>query len=369
MTRNQFAGAFVVPDVTYSEADLKILWRCAFLRCLAVGAATEDAHDCAQDAIVALIARPDVEFPKAWVATVAYHRYVDLNRQRARERCVGLVPMPVTGAVDPPGPEEQVVSRIHASWLVAMMKRLPASTRMVCCAVGMNSSRLDIISKLSLTDRAVESHLTRARRLLRSLSLLVVAFVVALGRALRGAFPASKPVAVALLAPSIAVMLILGGSEPPLAVSSPDSAPQTAEPGWRPSRLPGTGNQPLGTTTDQAPSGLSPLPAPDAVPPPAGVGTGMGTPGPDATVTPDMPALPVRPPPVQIPSVDLPALPAGLPAVQVPSPPVEPPPIQLPPLPVEPPVNGPASPAEPPLELPVAETPTLPLPPPGIPGR
>jgi DNA-directed RNA polymerase specialized sigma24 family protein len=390
MRRNPVAGTVVAPDVTYSEADLKILWQRAFLRCRAVGAATEDARDCAQDAIVELIARPDVKLPKAWVATVAYHRYVDLSRQQARERCVGLVPMPVTGAADQPGPEELVVSRVHASWLVKMMKRLPVSTRMVCYAVGKRVSRLDIIKELSLTDRAVESHLTRARRLLRSLSLLAAAFAVTFGRTLRRALPASKSVAVtALLAPSIAVMLILGGSEPPLAASTLDPAPQ---PGWRPAQPPsGTGNPLLGTTTDQAPNGLSPLPAPDAAPPP--VGAGMGTPGADATATDtpvppplaqipsaDLPALPAGPPAVQVPPlpadlppVQVPPLPLDPPAVQVPPLPVEPPPLQVPPLPVEPPplqvpsVDVPTLPIQPPLEAPVVgETPTLPLP--GVPG-
>lgn len=371
-----------MPGVTYSEADLEILRRRAFLRCRALGASTEDAHDCAQDAITELIAHPDIEYPKAWVATVAYHRYVDLGRQRARENCVGLVPMPQTRAADQPGPEEQAVGRAHASWLIRRaMESLPASTRKVCCAVIKGMSRLEIINQLNLTDRAVESHLTRARRLLRSLSLLAIAFAVALGRVVRRALPASKPAAaVALLAPSIAVMLILSPSEPPLAAlplgSAPQgSAPQTAEPGWwRPAQPPSsTGNPSLGTTPAQAPSGLSPLPTPDAVPPPADAG--MGAPSPDATQTPDTPTLPVQPPPAQIPSADLPALPAGPPAVQVPPLPVEPPPVQLPPveplpLPVEPPpvqvpIDVPTLPIESPV---VGQTPTLPLPLPGIPG-
>jgi DNA-directed RNA polymerase specialized sigma24 family protein len=298
MEMSRSPGTATIPVVTYADAGLEILWQRAFLRCRAVGASVEDAHDCAQDAITELFAHPDVEHPKAWVATVAYHRYVDLCRKRGREHCVGLVPVPTAGAADLPGPEEQAVGRAHAYWLVGVMKRWPASTRAVCSAVGAGMSRLEIVNRLGLTDRAVESHLTRARRSLRGLSLLAVtsAFAVMLGRAIRRIAPAGKPVTTAaLLVPSVVVMLMLGGGEPARDTRAGAMAPQPAEPRQHPAQpSPGTSYPPLGTASDQAPNGSSPPT------------TGIGLPGLDA---PDLPDLPIELPPIQLPPMDLPALP------------------------------------------------------------
>jgi len=324
--------------VTYVETDLEILWRRAFLRCRTAGASVDDARDCAQDAITELLASSDVEHPKAWVAAVALHRYIDLCRHRGRERCVGLVPMPATGAADLPGPEEQAVGRAHARWLIAdAMQRLPASTRKVCSAVGKGVPQFVIEKRLGLTSRAVESHLTRARRLLRTLSLLAVTFAVTIGRAIRLAAPASKPAtATALLVPSVVVMLILGGSEPPAGARPEASAPSAAQPGQLPAQpRPSTGNPPPGNAADHSPGGAPPPPDPAA--------PSSDAPGPDATATPD---APIEPPMAQAPGVGIPALPAEPPLVPVPG------------------VDLPALPAEPPLvQTPELQTPTLPLPP------
>jgi DNA-directed RNA polymerase specialized sigma24 family protein len=338
--------------VTYVEADLEILWRRAFLRCRAAGASVDDAADCAQDAITELLARSDVKHPKAWVATVALHRYIDLCRRLGREHSVGLVPMPATGATDLPGPEEQAVGRAHARWLVGAMKSWPASTRLVCFAVNDavndNVPRDVIVERLGLTSRAVESHLTRARRLLRTLSLLGAAIAVTIGRAIRAAAPASKPVtAAALLVPSaVVVMLILGGSEPPARSRPEASTPHSAEPGPFPAQparpQPATGNSPRDLAADQVPGGAPPQPDP------AAPSTGTGAPGLEAPSTPDTPATPAEPPSVPVPGVDVPALPVEPPPL-IQAPALEPPELPLPPtaslptaslLPVSPPLPG-----------------------------
>jgi DNA-directed RNA polymerase specialized sigma24 family protein len=297
--------------VTYAEADLEILWQRAFLRCRAAGASAEDARDCAQDAIAELFAHPDVERPKAWVATVAFHRYIDLRRQRGREPCVGLVPAPAAGATDLPGPEEQAVGRAHAQWLVGAMSRWPASTRAVCSAVGAGMSRPEIVDRLGITNRAVESHLTRARRLLRTLSLLAAAFVVIPGRAIRLAVPAGKPlITTALLVPSAAAMLILGGGGHALDPPSPQAAEL-----WRhPAQPPPVTSAPVpGTTSGQVPNG-SPRSATSGPPAPS---AGTGAAGTEATATPDLPAPRIAPPLAQVPLGAPPALPIEPPSIQV----------------------------------------------------
>jgi len=155
----------------YRPADLELLRRAAFGRCRAAGASVEDAQDCAQDAIASLLAHPEVEHAKSWVATVAYRRYVDACRLRGREGSAGLMPAAAGTTAEPAGPEEEVVGRAHARWLVGTLVRLPASTRSVCSAIGTGMARHEVADQLGLTDRAVESHLTRARRSLRTLSL------------------------------------------------------------------------------------------------------------------------------------------------------------------------------------------------------
>jgi RNA polymerase sigma factor (sigma-70 family) len=325
--------------VSYSPAELEVFRRCAFGRCRAAGAEVEDAEDCAQDAVAALLAQTGVLRPKAWVATVAYHRYVDLCRLRQRESTAGLVPQPDTRRPAMAGPEDEVVDRVHARWLVRAMHVLPVTTRAVCLEVAGGGSHRGIAGRLGMTDRAVESHLTRARRSLRGLSLLTAA-VVALGRlAHRGS--TGKSLAAGLV-PSLVLALAVGGGAPstdvdagpPPGRTAPDAAPQVATPGRR---LPGAAGAHLTTGGSPRVSITVPDTGPDTAP---GTGRPSRT---RITVSPGaLPPLPLPLPP--LPDVTLP--------------PVPPPPV--PPLPLPPIVVPPQLPPEPPLE-------PLPGLPPGLP--
>jgi DNA-binding CsgD family transcriptional regulator len=76
-------------------------------------------------------------------------------------------------------PAEVVADRDQAEWLVASLRHLPKTTREICLAVGQGASREQVAKEFGLTDRAVESHLTRARRLLRGLRIAVLVPVLA----------------------------------------------------------------------------------------------------------------------------------------------------------------------------------------------
>lgn len=254
---------FGVTDPT--PLPLDVLWSVAFRRCRVAGAPPEDAQDCAQDAIAELLARPDdVDSPKAWVATVACRRYIDLCRLRAKERTAGLAPTPAGRIPDAINPEELAVGRAYARWAVGRMRRWPKPTRAVCATLAAGMSRPEISRRLGLTHRALESHLTRARRLLRALGLLAVA-AIALGRALRAAAPAGSPAAAAAL-PSVAVLFLVGnvigglrpddGSGTP-AGATPPAAVHATTPPPSPTGPPRHDPRPAG-----APTPATALPAP-----------------------------------------------------------------------------------------------------------
>jgi len=304
--------------VTYSPADLELLRRVAFGRCRAAGASVEDAQDCAQDAIASLLGSRDVEHPRAWIATVAYHRYVDVCRLRGREGSAGLMPTAAARISEPAGPEEEVVGRAHAHWLVGAMRGLPASTRSVCSAVGNGLPRQEVADRLGLTDRAVESHLTRARRSLRALSLLAAAAVLALGRVLRKVAPAGKPMAAVVVVPSLALVVVVGGDThwdneagpdrptpadvrpvPGLPVAEQD-APSPA-PTTRPAEVPAGGVPGVDTPSGDLPGvGVPGVDVP-----------GVDVPGVDVpSVGVRLPSAPAAPGVPRVPSPELPALPA-----------------------------------------------------------
>ncbi len=327
--------------MTYTAAELEVFRRAAFGRCRAAGATVEDAQDCAQDAVAGLLAQSEVRHPKAWVATVAYHRYVDVCRLRDRESAAGLVPAPDTWLPGLPGPEDEVLDRIHARWLVRAMERWPASTRAVCVGVASGRPRLRIISQLGITDRAVESHLTRARRLLRSLSLLGVAVAFAMGRLVRRLTPVGKPAA-GVLVPSLAFTLAVGAGalwsggtadQPPTGtVPTVVGQPPVDGPGGRPA--PGGGGPPTADAGRPADAGPT---AQEASPDAAVVLGALGSlDRPRLPLVPDLPAVPVPAVPV-VPLVPLvPITPPALPVAPA-APPV-PAVLPVPPLPSVPPI-------------------------------
>lgn len=297
---------FGVTDPT--PLPLDVLWSVAFRRCRVAGAQPEDAQDCAQDAIAELLARPDdVDSPKAWVATVACRRYIDLCRLRAKERTAGLAPTPAGLVPDAIDPEELAVGRAYARWAVGRMRRWPKPTLAVCATLAAGMSRPEISRRLGLTHRALESHLTRARRLLRALGLLTVA-AIALGRALRAAAPAGSPAAAAAL-PPVAVLFLVGNV---IGGLRPDDGPGTAAGATPPAAVHVTTTPPPSPTGpprhDPRPAG-APTPA-TALPGPTprtvalarrGPTGRTGAPPPALARTPLATTAPAAPPPPPIP--------------------------------------------------------------------
>lgn len=151
-------------------------------RLRSMGATPADAEDSVQEALAVLWTRMannhPLEHPLAWLTIVARNKYVDLLRRRAREAAVGLCPDDVVDRTAP-GPEEQVVARTHAIWLVDRLRGLPLVTQEVCQRTGGDGHTSDTAAALGLSSRSVESHLTRARRLLRIQSALGWATVLA----------------------------------------------------------------------------------------------------------------------------------------------------------------------------------------------
>jgi hypothetical protein len=135
---------------------------------------------------------------------VSRRRLVDQVRRRSRERVAG---QREPAAIAPADPADLVADRDLARWLVRSMAELPVTTQEVCAAIGEGKSEAQVALELGLTARAVESHLTRARRRLRKLRIAIVLPVgICCARALqRFATPLT---CAAVAAPVAAVMLM-----------------------------------------------------------------------------------------------------------------------------------------------------------------
>jgi RNA polymerase sigma factor (sigma-70 family) len=236
----------------------------ALRQCLAAGATVEEAEDCVHEALVELLEVDDpasVRTPAGWVATVSRRRLVDQVRRRSRERVAGQRE-PAT--IAPADPADLVADRDLARWLVRSMDDLPATTREVCAAIGEGKSEAQVAQELGLTARAVESHLTRARRRLRKLRIAIVLPVgVCCARALQRL--AAPLTCAAVAAPVAAVMLLPGTPTPQSSVPHAEApvemttAPVTTTPIVAPPTTPV-----VTTTTTTATTS----PPPPAAPPP-----------------------------------------------------------------------------------------------------
>lgn len=138
-------------------------------RLRAVGAPPTDAEDCAQEALVETwLARQRgvaLNDPMAWATTIARRRYADVVRHERRQRA--RRPAATEDDRTAATPEEQIVERDHARWLARCVTDLPAGTRQVCELSGAGHTQKAIAERLGVSERAAESHLTRARRHLR----------------------------------------------------------------------------------------------------------------------------------------------------------------------------------------------------------
>jgi hypothetical protein len=154
-------------------------------------------------------------------------------------------------------PAEVVADRDQAHWLVASLKGLPKTTQEICWAVGRGMSRDEVAEDFGLTARSVESHLTRARRLIRGLRIVVLVPVVTVVDRVLRRWPGLPEVAA--VAMPVAVCVAVTMAPPPMAPTSPPGLSVTVE---APSSVP-VGDIP---STSSRPGPAPPAPAVSAPP-------------------------------------------------------------------------------------------------------
>lgn len=183
----------------------------ALVRVRAAGASKEQAEDCVQDAVVDLLAakhNSQVEKPEAWLTTVSRRRFVDQLRRRRREQ-TALARTDAETRILGIDPSEAIADRDQARWMAAALDELPATTREVVRRAGAGMPQAEIAAELGLSARSVESHLTRARRLLRRLAAAAVLPVCAAAmnawRWLGGSGVATAKVALAAVSVPVAL--------------------------------------------------------------------------------------------------------------------------------------------------------------------
>jgi hypothetical protein len=176
---------------------------------------------------------------------VSRRRLVDQVRRRSRERVAG---QREPAAIAPADPADLVADRDLARWLVRSMAELPVTTQEVCAAIGEGKSQAQVALELGLTARAVESHLTRARRRLRKLRIAIVLPVgVGCARALQRF---AAPLTCAAVAAPVAAVMFMPASptpQPPHAEASVVMA--TAPTPTSPPTVPATTTTVVTTTT------------------------------------------------------------------------------------------------------------------------
>lgn len=154
--------------------------------CRRVLGSAQDAEDCASEAIV--VALSDLETLgsirsiEAWLVTVARRRAVDLVRSRTSERN-SFERISHWSIASESDHAAEIADRDEARWVA---DRLPSMLPATTLAVVQHRSRGETVSEtareLRLTERAVESHLLRARRRLVGLLATVPAWAAFMTR-------------------------------------------------------------------------------------------------------------------------------------------------------------------------------------------
>lgn len=236
-------------------------------RALAVREATrvlgqrDDAEDCAHDALLVALDRPELldsaRREAGWIAVVARRRAIDHIRRKAR-----------TGALshsfgDPdqrrePDFADDVASRLAAKALSEDIAELPAATQSVLRQLAAGGTTADAARALGITKRSADSHLQRARRHLgdrwmSALTALTGAFTLA-RRPARGAV-------VALAATPVALMLAVTQEPQSRALrTQPASVPAIGEPALTVERNPAVVAPLVAAAAEQVPTEAAPRP-------------------------------------------------------------------------------------------------------------
>ncbi|WP_033434099.1 sigma-70 family RNA polymerase sigma factor [Saccharothrix syringae] len=192
-------------------------------RCQGAGLSRAEAEDCAHEAVLALLAcdaapGEPIRRVEAWLTVAARRKLVDhLRRGRHEQDALARLHNADT---PPPDPGDVVSDQAHAAWLTEALHRLPATTQLVCREVAGGATTTQTAAALGLTRRAVESHLTRARRYLR---YLAAGSAAALGWVFLQLTRNGAAVATAL-APAALIVVAVPPDAPPPRVPAPPAA-------------------------------------------------------------------------------------------------------------------------------------------------
>ena len=223
-------------------------------RALAVREATrvlgrrDDAEDCAHDALLAALDRPELldtaRRQEGWITVVARRRAIDHIRRKTRTSALSH------SFGDPdqrlvPDFSDDVASRLTAQVLAEDIAELPATTQSVLRHLAGGGTTADAAQALGITKRSADSHLHRARRHLRDRWMSALA---ALTGALTLARRPARGAAVALAATPVALLI---------AVAQEPQAPALRT---QPASVPSIG-QPALTTVERNPAAVAPVAA------------------------------------------------------------------------------------------------------------
>jgi RNA polymerase sigma-70 factor (ECF subfamily) len=211
-----------------------------------------DAEDCAHEALVRVVAFPALDEGRAvqLLRTVAWRLVIDAHRRRGRDvrararlRC----------EAEPAPPEEAVLDRAEARWLVGRVAELPAREREVITVRLQGKQSAEAATALGITLDAADSAFRRARLHLRLLAAGAGAVTVAIVRRVVRTAPTPSLVAISaagivLMAPAIhsphpgaqpegitgdqRVVSGLASAERPLGATAPPRTPVVGGSGW-----------------------------------------------------------------------------------------------------------------------------------------
>lgn len=200
-------------------------WPAMIRACQPLLGSRSDAEDCASEALLAALQADaeQIRNTEAWLVTVAKRRAIDRLRTATRGRArQARLEARESFSVD--GLAEAVADRQEAEWVAHVARRtLTPAALGVLEELAAGASIDDAASRLGLTRRSVESHLRRARVVIRAAlasTLTVVGWL--LGGARRSS-PAAAP-SVALAAAVLAVTLQGLVPEQSLTVPAPGPA-------------------------------------------------------------------------------------------------------------------------------------------------
>ncbi|SER34541.1 RNA polymerase sigma factor, sigma-70 family [Lentzea xinjiangensis] len=203
----------------------------AVRHCRRAGLSRQEAEDCVQDAVVALLARhaenPDaqpVTAVPAWLAVTARRRFLDrLRHAECEQRVLARLHAHTPPETDP---GDVLADQALAVWLARSLERLPHSTQRVCRMIATGATVTDTAGRLGITPRAVQSHLARARLLLRALAAGAAAVLA--DTAVRLARPVVAAAATPVTAAAMTAAVTLLPHHGPLPAHIPPQNPAVA---------------------------------------------------------------------------------------------------------------------------------------------